>query len=95
MIRLKDLIVKSFIDYILTLVRSCAIAMILWGGLLLVLFIVIGLLIGIAQVILGGTADILMKYTAVILILAVLWTTFDYITSERNDEPWKAPHECE
>jgi hypothetical protein len=85
--------INSFGDYILTLVRGCAIIMILWGGLLLVLFIIIGLLIGIAQVILGGQADILIKYTAILLIAAVLYQTFSYITSDPEDN-WKAPHEC-
>ena len=93
MIRLKDLIVKSFIDYILTVLSGCGITMILWAGLLLGLFIVIGLFIGVAQVILGGQADILAKYTAILLIAAVLYQTFSYITSD-PEEDWKEPHEC-
>lgn len=83
---------KTFLGWMMTVIRSWVIVMFGWGLLLAALFIIIGLFIGIAQVILGGTADILFKYTAVILIAVFLWATFDYITSSDDDDP--APHEC-
>ena len=84
---------NRFGDFILNTVRGCVITMILWGGLLLALFIIVGLLIGIAQVILGGTADILFKYTAIILIATIIYTAFDTATHDEEEEEWKAPHE--